>query len=313
MNDSPQYSRLSFWLTSHLRALFFALGELSRAPFQSLATLLVIAIAMALPIGFYTLLGSTQKMSQHWHNQPSITLYLKKDISSVQTDLLIKQLQANPKVQQAQYISPNQGLAQFAKVARIENVLGSLKNNPLPAVIVITPIRSQQSPAHITALRAQLPLNNWVASAQVDQLWVKRFYYLMTIAKRVCYALAIVFGLGVILITGNTIRLSLQKHCQEISLLRLIGATASYIIRPMLYRGLLYGLLGGAIALLLVTLLFRWLANPISQFAATYADQVNLHLLSASFAWVVIAICGLLGLVGAWVASRQFLRQTLTA
>ncbi|MDF1653959.1 MAG: permease-like cell division protein FtsX [Coxiellaceae bacterium] len=309
MSDNAQYSRLSFWLTSHLRALFFALGELSRAPFQSLTTLLVIAIAMALPIGFYTLLGSTQKMSQHWHNQPSITLYLKKNISSTQTDLLIKQLQSNPKVQQAHYISPNQGLAQFAKVARIENVLGSLKDNPLPAVIVITPMRSQQSPTKIAALRASLPVNAWVDTAQIDQLWVKRFYFLMTIAKRVCYALAAVFGLGVILITGNTIRLSLQNHCQEISLLRLIGATPSYIVRPMLYRGLLYGVLGGAIALLLVTLLFRWLTTPISQFAATYADQVNLHLLSPSFAWLMIAVCGLLGLVGAWIASRQFLRQ----
>ncbi|MDF1795486.1 MAG: permease-like cell division protein FtsX [Coxiellaceae bacterium] len=310
MSDSPQYNRLSFWLTSHVRALFFALGELSRSPFQSLTTLLVIAIAMALPIGFYTLLGSTQKMSNHWHNQPSITLYLKKDISDTQTQLLTKQLQANPKVQEAHYISPNQGLAQFAKVARIEDVLGSLRNNPLPAVIVITPVRSQQSPEQIAALRASLPINAWVESTQIDQLWVKRFYYLMTIAKRVCYALAIIFGLGVILITGNTIRLSLQNHYQEISLLRLIGATPSYIMRPMLYRGLLYGLLGGAIALLLVTLLYRWLANPISQFAATYADQVNLHLLSPSFAWLMIAICGVLGLVGAWVASRQFLRHT---
>ncbi len=309
MSDRAQYNRLSFWLTSHLRALFFALGELSRAPFQSITTLLVIGIAMALPIGFYALLNSTQHISQHWHNAPTITLYLKKDTSKDQSQRLITQLKANPNIQQAQYISPSQGLAQFAKVARIDNVLTSLKNNPLPAVIVITPVRAYQNPIKIATLQQTLPTNNWVDSSQIDQLWVKRFFYLLTIAKRISYGLAIVFGLGVILITGNTIRLSLQSHCQEISLLRLIGATPGYIVRPMLYRGLLYGLLGGAIALVLVTLLFKWLTTPLSQFVATYAESIHLHLLSTPIAWLMIVICGLLGLVGAWVASKQFLRH----
>lgn len=309
MSDSAHYNRLSFWCNNHLRAFIYALGELYRSPFQSITTLLVIAIAMALPIGFYTLLGSTLQLSEHWHNEPGITLYLKKSSNSEQTKQLIQQLNANSNIKQVRFISPEQGLKQFSEVANMQHVLDSVQDNPLPGVVLITPIHSQQTPEHMNALLSTISQSDTIDNAQIDQQWIKRFYYLVTMAKRLCLALAVLFGLGVILITGNTIRLSLQSHCDEISLLQMIGATPRYIMRPMLYRGLLYGFIGGLIALLLISGVFHWLSKPLAHFVATYSEAFSLHLLSAGLSLIILTVCALLGLIGAWIASKQYLRH----
>lgn len=310
MSDQPRYSRLGFWINSHLRSLIFALGELYRSPFQSLTTLLVIGIAMALPIGFYTLLGSSQQISQHWHNEPGITIYLKQNINDQQAQQMLRLLQQNTKIKQVRYISAKQGLKDFTKVAKIDHLIDKLDNNPLPAVLLITPAPSQQTPAAMATLANSLPNSAWIDNTQVDQLWIKRYYYLMTMAERLCLAMAALFGLGVILITGNTIRLSLQSHRDEVELLKMIGATPSYIMRPMLYRGLLYGFIGGLIAMLLIGLVFSWIARPLSRFIATYQQALSLNLLPPGLTLGMLVICALLGLIGAWVASRQYLSNT---
>ncbi len=310
MSDQPRYNFFTFWLTNHLRSLIFALGELYRSPWQSLATLLVIAIAMALPIGLYTVLSSTLKISQHWHNEPGITLYLKQSTTNEQAKQFVQSLQQNARIKQVRYISPKQGLAEFSKVAHIDQLLDTLPSNPLPGVILITPISDQQSPEQMQQLLSSLPNSDWIDSTQIDQLWIKRYYSLLTMATRLCLAMAGLFGLGVILITGNTIRLSLQSHRGEVHLLQMIGATPRYIMRPMLYRGLLYGFIGGLLALLLISGVFYWLSAPLSQFISTYSESISLDLLQPALTLGILAFCALLGLIGAWVASAQYLRAS---
>ena len=299
---------LSHWIISHRRACRYALHELIQAPFATLLTLAVIGIAMALPSCLYVFLKNAQSLSHHINGTPTISLYLNSDSNAVNVKLLQQQLTNNKKIKKQRYISPEEGLKTFKKITHFDAALAELTTNPLPGVIVVTPSSNIESPAELQTLATELKNFQSVASAQVDITWVKRLYYIVTLGKRITYALAVLFSFGVLLIVGNTIRLTLQKHQAEISILKLIGARAAFIRRPLLYRGFFYGSLGGYIAWILLTLIVLWLQGPATALAQSYGSSITLTTLGWKTSLGMIAACALLGWLGAWLTLQRHLQ-----
>jgi len=190
----------------------------------------------------------------------------------------------------------------------MSDVLSDLEKNPLPGVIIIVPKSQYQSPMELESLIDSLKTIPNIDSAQFDLTWLKRLYYIIQIAKRMTYALAMLFGIGVILIVGNTIRLITQNNRQEIAVLRLLGATTAFIQRPLLYRGALFGLLGGVTACILVKLLLWWLADPMAMLAQSYQSQLNFLSFGLEDAASILAIGTLLGLIGSWISVHRHLQ-----
>lgn len=309
MAESNQLNPLLLWFKNHSRAFVYSFGELCRTPFASLMTLLVIGIAMALPAGFYVVLQNFQTLSHEWNGSPTISLYLKKDLPQPEVDLVVNELKQNANFADIQYISPAEGLAQFAKQIQFSNVLKGIQSNPLPGVIIATPTQDNQAPAKIQALLKQLQNLAQVNQARLDLAWVKRLYYIITISERITIALAILFCIGVVLIIGNTIRLSAESYQTETAVLRLIGATNAFIRRPLIYRGFLYGFLGGSIAWGLVATVLWTLETPAQNLAATYENGFVLHGLTLPAGLAIVLICTLLGTLGASITAYKQLRK----
>jgi cell division transport system permease protein len=306
--DSAQFSSFELFYINHLRAFLFAVGEIIRTPFATLLTLLVIGIAMALPSALYLMLENFQGLAQHWDGTPHISLYLKVGTPEFEINQTIEQLKNQPEIAEINYISPTQGLADFEKITGLNGVLGSLNKNPLPGVIVITPAAEYQAPQPLEKLLASLKAQNSIETTALDMNWVKRLYYIIQIGERITYSLAALFGLGVIVIIGNTIRLTTQSNKQEIAVLRLIGATSGFIRRPLLYRGAFYGLFGGIIAWIIVSLLMWWLSEPLDNLAKSYGANIELNGFSFDSAIAIFTSCILLGLIGSWLAVSKHLR-----
>lgn len=306
--DKFQFDHVNLFFINHLRAFLFAIGEMFRTPLATTMTLTVIGIAMALPSVLYVLLKDVEGFNQYWKGSPSISLYLKLELSPYQINSVLQELKTNAEIAHLQYISPEQGLDEFERSMGLSGVLINLNKNPLPGVIIVTPIKKYQSAAQLEQLAHALEKNNWVDLAQLDRAWITRLYALVQIAQRITYALGLLFGMGVILIIANTIRLITQNSRQEIAILRLIGATAAFIRRPLLYRGMLYGLFGGIIAWILVGLLFWWLSAPFGILAESYHSQLNLKGFDLIAGLSILFTCSLLGLIGAWFAVNKYLQ-----
>lgn len=309
--NPAQLDRLTQWYTDHLHALLSGVHELLRKPLASFMTLMVIGVAVALPFGLYVLLQNLQGISQHWDNQASISLYLKKGTPDFQITGLLDRLRKNPDIKSAKYISPRQGLHDFQTITQFGDILTELKQNPLPGVIVVVPTESYQSPDNLKTLLNQFQKSSLVNAGQMDFAWVKRLYFIIIIGKRVIYSLTLLFGLGVLLVIGNTIRLTIEHHHEEMMILKLIGATDAFIRRPLLYRGLLYGLFGGLLAWVLVIITLSWLQPPAQALASSYNQNLLLQGLPILSGLVVIAFSAVLGIIGAWFAVYRQLR-TLT-
>lgn len=307
-----QFNHLNLLFVSHLRAFLFALGEMVRAPLTSFLTVIVIGVATSLPAALYLFLQNFEGINHYWSGTLHISLYLKPSLTPLETNSILQELRGKSEIADVNYISPQEGLIEFEKATGLASSLNNLKENPLPGVVVLTPQRQYQSPEQLESLIDSIKLIPNVDTAQFDMTWIKRLYYLIQIAQRITYALAILFSFGVILIVGNTIRLITQNNRQEIAVLRLIGATSAFIRRPFLYRGILYGFLGGLVAWILVSLLLWWLATPFGVVAQSYNSQLGLKGFSPLSVFAILGICSLLGLIGAWFSVNKQLRAEET-
>ena len=145
--------------------------------------------------------------------------------------------------------------------------------------------------------------------AQVDLQWVERLGAITGTIERAVLILAALLAGAVLLIVGNTIRLEIQNRHSEIEIVKLVGGTDAFIRRPFLYEGLWYGLLGGAIALLLVLASLYLLDGPVERLAGLYESGFSLSVLDPLSLFGVLLGGPALGLTGAWLAVGRHLAE----
>jgi cell division transport system permease protein len=305
----PEFGiRLSAYFINHMQVLLSSLGRIWRAPFASLMTVSVIAIALALPAGFYVLLQNAQQISGGWDGASSISFYLKPELATQTAERLANKLRGWKNIDAIRVLSKQQALEEFKTLSGFGDALDALDENPLPAVIIITP-NHNSTPDQITALVEKLRAQPEADAVQMDLQWVKRLYTIMSLVQRGLYIIGIMLALSVILIIGNTIRLDIQSRRSEIEVNKLIGATNAFIRRPFLYTGFWYGLCGGLCACLLVSLAFGLLRGPSRRLAGLYESGFELTALGFSNGALLIAIAILLGYFGAWLAVGRHLKE----
>lgn len=164
--------RFESYKNNHKEVARSSLSRLLGTPLPTLMTVLVIAIALALPMGLYVMLKNAQSLSRDWDGTAQISLYLKLQTSESAGKALAEKLTRRVDIAKTQFISKEQALEEFIALSGFGNVLTELDDNPLPAVIVVYPSARDLQKAEVL----QQELNKLVAvdSAQLDAQWVRR-------------------------------------------------------------------------------------------------------------------------------------------
>lgn len=272
-------------------------------------TALVVAIAMALPATLMVALNNIERMGEHWDSSPKITAYLHLAAQPPAIEQLQTTLRGLPQVDQLHYIPPDQALQDFQQHSGFADVLEVLEDNPLPPTLVITPTASAIDPQQLQALVDRVAEQAIVEQVQIDLDWVRRMQAFMALGQQIVMGLALLLSLGVLLALGNTIRLAIENRRDEIVIIKLVGGTDGFVRRPFLYTGAWYGLFGGVLACILVSIGFAFLAEPVSALANTYHSEFRLRGLGGDGVASLLLISALLGLMGAWLAVSRHLSE----
>tara|TARA_R110002072_G_scaffold935_2_gene7575 strand:+ start:4854 stop:5837 length:984 start_codon:yes stop_codon:yes gene_type:complete len=299
-------NRLSAWLQHHRLSAADSLVRVLENPAGSLLTWLVIGIALALPVGMNVALDNVSKVSQGWDSPAQISLFLQEGVSGERVQQLEAELAALEAVSETRFISREEALDEFRELSGFADVLANLEENPLPNLILVTPVTALDEPA-VSALRAELEENSEVAEAVLDMEWLQRLNTLMELSRRIVLAVGVMLVTGVLLILGNTIRLAIESRRDEIVIVKLVGGSNGFVRRPFLYTGLWYGVGGGVLAAILVSVSLWFLEEPIADLALLYESAFYLTGLGLMGALNLIILGGLLGLAGAWLAVSRHL------
>lgn len=301
-------SRLGKLMLHHGWVAKTSLLQLLQTPLSTLLTAAVIAIALSLPTGLFLLLDDLQSIVVGWQGTAQISVFMKNSVSDSEARGVADGVQRWPEIQDVRFISAQQALAEFQQQSGFGDALEILDDNPLPAVLVIRPAAQYLSTDKLKPVAQKLRQLPSVDLVQLDFQWIERLNTMIAIGKRGGLLLAALLAVAVLVVIGNTIRLTIFNRRQEILVTKLIGATNRFIRRPFLYTGFWYGVLGAVLAGILITVLFSLLSEPVRSLAALYNSPFELTGLTLRDALVVFASAVALGLLGSWIAVTRHIQ-----
>ena len=244
-NNSGFGARFGAWRDQHVYSLLSSLGRIASKPFSTFLIVGVMAIAMAMPLALGMVLINVQRVSGTVQAAREMSVFLKPEVTLDQANALAKKLEQRGDVEKVTVVSPDEGLAEFRKLSDLAQSIDLLGSNPLPSVLKIRPKDDGMALAEA--------LQQWPEAdvVQHDGQWRQRLNAWLSLGERMLKILSILFGVGVLLVVGNTVRLDIGTRREEIAVMQQLGATDGFIRRPFLYLGFWYGLAAGALALAL--------------------------------------------------------------
>jgi len=293
----------------HLQALLGSLGRLARSPLSTALTLLVIALALALPTSLRLFVTDAQLATGNFANAVEVSVYLKTDVPLAKAQQLAQAAGQRADVAAVTVIPADKGLEDFRTYSGFGEALEALKENPLPHVLHVRPKTEDSSAAALESLRHYFSAWPEVDLVQVDSEWVMRFNAILEVLRRLLLIAAALLGLGVLAVIGNTIRLEIQGRRAEIEVTKLVGGSNSFVRRPFLYTGVLYGLGGALLAWGIVAIAVAVLGDSVATLARLYGSRYTLRGPSRDDIGILLGAGVVLGWLGAWISAARHLRS----
>ncbi|HAT8858387.1 TPA: cell division protein FtsX [Legionella pneumophila subsp. pneumophila] len=292
-------------LAYHLQAAANSLNLFCRKPIATMMTVIVIAIALALPTLFWVFTDNLSELTNRWQRGGHISLFLKPSLSEAEQTSLLEKVRTTEGVGQANIKSAADGLSELTQQEGMQDIMRYLPENPLPAVIEVVPALVIDSPAKLDLLSRKLQAFPQVALAKLDMEWINRLHAILGFSGKAANALMALLALAVVFIIGNTLRLDIHNRQEEIKILKLIGATDPYIIRPFLYSGVWYGAAGALLAIFLVNIFILTLGVAVNQLANVYQMHYPLACLSLRQILLLVLFAIILGWLGALMSVKR--------
>jgi len=305
-NQSGSSNKIRHWFKLHLRNCLGALRDLSSQPIASALTVCVIGIALALPGALNMLVQNGRNLAGGWESVRDFTVYMTVGGELETADLLAAELRSMELIEDVIVTPADDALRDFRESSGLGEVLDSLEDNPLPHTLIVRPTDVADA-EKLATLGEDLSARETIDLVKLDTLWVDRLNAMLDFLNRIVVIASLLLITAVIIIVGNTIRLDIQSRRDEIEVVKLLGASDGFVRRPFLYIGLWYGLLGGAVAVVVLIGGGWMLTTPLERLIGLYEAQINLLGLDRN---TVLAMVGggiLSGWAGAWTAVSRHL------
>ncbi|HEY5623070.1 MAG TPA: permease-like cell division protein FtsX, partial [Gammaproteobacteria bacterium] len=297
--------RVRHYFSLHAQNFFGAIGRIARQPVSSLMTIVVIAIALALPAGLRVMLNNAQLLSGSWEGVIDFTVYLDVATGIDRAEELAREIGSRPSVSEVALVTREQALDEFRSWSGFGEALDALGENPLPHALVVRP--ATDNSGEIDILVGDIESAAGVDFVQLDTAWVERLGAILTLVRRAIDIATALLGFAVVLVIGNTIRLEINTRRDEIEVTKLVGGSDAFVRRPFLYTGFLFGLTGGLVAAVTVALCLQLIASPTRALAELYGSAFSLAGLTLRQTAVLLGGGAALGWAGAALSAGRHL------
>lgn len=305
--------------TDAKRILRWGLINFYRNTVVSLSSILMMTVTLTV-IGITIFLNAVLGFSlAQIENKVDVNVYFYPNVSEASIDDVKTMIQQLPEVASVEYVSQEQALIDFknrhSSDALTLQALEELGTNPLGAVLNIRAKEAGQYESIAKTLddnsslsRGSNAIIEKVNYAQNKEI-IGRLTNIMNSVQRLGVAITLFFVIISIIITLNTIRLTIYLARDEIANMRLVGAENKYIQGPFMIEGVIYGAIAAIITLILFYPITLWLTNNTQSF---FGGMSILQYYGDNFIqlFVILLSSGvILGMVSAWFAIRKYLKK----
>lgn len=293
-----------------------------RNAYVSLAAIYVITITLfviASAIFLNQLLQHTLNIIQE---RVDINVYFERTAPQEEIDAIVQMIESmSDVVSNTEYFSREKVLANYRERNQKNKValqaLEALDDNPFGASIAISAKDVSQYES-INRIITERKSAQEIESPQVPVIEsinyndnkesIESLKFFIDAFNKTSLVVMVALIIATVLITFNTISLAIYTAREEISIMRLVGASNMFIRGPFMVQGMMYGFMSGVVTLLIVYPLLSYL-GPRTE---SYFDGFNLmSYFLANFGEIFGTIVGIgivLGLVSSILAVTRYLR-----
>jgi cell division transport system permease protein len=231
----------------------------------SLAIAAMAVMVVTLSIILFSIVGNAtfSHTIEDITSKVDVSVFLKDEVTSEQTQDLIAKIKKRPDVKEVEYLNKAQAQKSFAEqVAENPKIVASTAeaDNPIPATLHIKPYDLNQAqeitnflnrPENKKLQGKDSPSYNGKKKEAIDN--ISRSASAM---QRMGVAAVLLFAVVSVLIIFNTIQMAIFNRRDEISIMRLLGASTWFIRGPFIVESIIYGLASGVISIVLINSAF---------------------------------------------------------
>ena len=284
--------------------IYYSLKEaflsLKRAGLMNFISMLTVTVTLLL-IGVFLLLSENlEKRFRDNLNSVEFIAFIDEDAAGpLKSQSIRARIEKVAPGATVRYVSRDDALREFRETLREDaGLLDGVIENPLPDSFSIELRGTGTSKDFIDTTVARIGRVEGVDDVIYPEEWLST---VDDVVRKVAFAdlaVAVLFCLISFLVISNTIRLTVIARRQHIEIMKLVGATYSFILRPFVLEGFLQGSLGGILS---VALLFGFYVGIRTRFT-------DVVFLSPSYASGLVAFGALVGFFSGYIAARHYVK-----
>lgn len=300
------------WLTIS-RTFKEALHNFARNGWLTVATILVLLMSIYVVSILYVTTYTVNDILNNVQDKLNVSVYFKNDTTEKVINDAKSYFQKNSDVKEVVFISKEKAFEDFKKYnANDPDIMQSLEEigeNPLWSSLVVKANDSEKYESIVGYIETS-PYRDEISRINYNKTKeaIDKLNGIVKTINRTGVALGIIFSLIAILITFNTIRVTIYAHKKEIEIMRLVGASNSYIRLPFVFEGMIYGLGSAIISMIILFFTLRFLTPFVSTMIPT---QNLVAFYGHNFFQIFGLQAGLgivLGVFSSLIAMRKYLR-----
>jgi cell division transport system permease protein len=284
----------------------------------SLASVLVMMVTL-LSIGIISLAGAVLDTAlAELRDKIDVNVTFVPTASEEEVLEIKQDLDSLPEVLLVTYVSRAEALEAFKERHKNDQsilaALDELGENPLGAVLNI----KARDPSQYASVAEFLESDGTLSQSGVpiidrvnyfeNKVAIDRLTQIISSADKLGFASTLILAIISMLIAFNTIRLTIYIAKDEISVMRLVGASMSYIQGPFVVVGIIYGVVAGLITLLLFLPITYWLGTATASFFAGF-NLFSYYLRHLPEIALIIMVSGvMIGALSSALAIRKYLK-----
>jgi cell division transport system permease protein len=269
-----------------------ALGTLTSALFLAGVALLVI--------------GNVDRRIQTLRGDVRVEIYLADGHVPEQRKAIQDELRAIEAVARVEFVDKDEALRRYQVWASgLPELIEDLETNPLPESLEVyfePEAMTRENPASIEARVGRLPA---VEDVRFGDEWLERLESMLGVARVGGSGLAVIILIAVVVVMASVLRLAVYSRREEIDIMRLVGATPSFIRGPFLVAGAAQGVIASVLALVLLEGVRRAVLSYSGTGARVLIDLFAAHPLPRGLAVVLLVVGLLVSMAGSYFAVRE--------
>lgn len=282
-----------------------AIKSIRRNGLMSIASISTVAVSLLVLAMFAILVLNINNMTKTLETQVQISVYMKDSADAKKLEQVSTQIYQIPGVKKVTFIDKKTALADFKqRLGDQKSLLDSLgEANPLPNSFDV----QVDKPEHLRPIAAQISEISDVEDTKFGQETIEPLFKLTNFIRIGGIILIAFLAFATLFIIANTIRLTVFARRKEVNIMKYVGATDWFIRWPFIIEGMFLGLIGSAMACILISIAYSLGISKIHESLAFLPILPKQPLLTiVSVAVIVLGMA--VGAMGSFISLKKFLK-----